>query len=98
MKCIHDVPIGEDCVLCPSGNLRRLKGTVLQYTGTTLIPTEPDKVLEAAKGRLKRVTIIGEDDNGSFYFAASHSDGPENLWALEMAKHKLLNIVHESEK
>jgi hypothetical protein len=39
---------------------------------------------------LAYVIIIGETDDGEFYFASSKASGPDVLWDLEKAKLVLL--------
>jgi len=66
--------------------------TVLPVVTSHDIPTE--RVLTSAlTSNLRRAIIIGEDENGDFYFASSSPDGPSVLWDLEMAKKKLLDIA-----
>lgn len=36
--------------------------------------THPNNVLTAGIDRLKKVTLVGKDDSGEFYFASSLSD------------------------
>ena len=56
----------------------------LQCITTLSIPC--DRVLEAAKGKLQTVLVIGYDKEGHLYFAASEGDGPSNLWLLKTAE------------
>lgn len=56
------------------------------------IPVE--RVLDMAKAAgLTQVLILGYDADGDEYFASNTADGPDNLWLLERAKKKLLDIV-----
>ena len=53
-----------------------------------------DRILDRAKeAGLSHVIVVGETEDGEFYFASNRADGPETLWSLEMAKLKLLRIV-----
>lgn len=62
------------------------------FTGITPLPFDADVILDGAKGKLKSVLIIGEMEDGEEFFSSSISDGPETLWMLERAKHKLMKI------
>ena len=50
---------------------------------------EPDKVLDAAKGKLSEVLVIGYEGDG-IYFASSTSDTSELLFLLEKFKFKVM--------
>lgn len=101
MKCIHGVDHTEkSCDICYNAGVRVPQeplgkpATVHQFTGITSLNHEPDWILEKAKGRLKQVLVVGYDEeDGSFFFSGSHSDGPENLWLLAVAQKKLIDIV-----
>ena len=67
-------------------------GTVTNIGGITKLDLPPDRVLEAARGKLSSVVIIGYDNEENEYFASSIADGPEVLWMLERAKMKLLTV------
>lgn len=51
---------------------------------------KPDDILEAAKGNLVRVTIIGETESGSLWVSGSTSDMSSVVMDLEMAKQMLV--------
>lgn len=70
-------------------------GDVVRFTGITTLDLDPDLVLEAAKGQLEDVTIIGYDKEGREYFASSVADGGKVTWMLERAKYKLMKITDE---
>lgn len=53
----------------------------------------PDDLLEAALGKLERVTIIGRDKDGKEYFAFSDPESGVILWDLERAKHTLVSAA-----
>lgn len=44
---------------------------------------------------LEEVYVIGMRKDGTFFFAASESDGPNCVWALEQAKWRLFKKVDE---
>lgn len=48
-----------------------------------------DEVLEAAKGKLEVVTIIGETEDGELYLASSSNAGVTMIM-LERAKHLIV--------
>jgi len=68
-------------------------GDVVNFTGITSLDLDPDRVLDDAKGKLVDVVVIGTHKDGSEYFAASISSGPEVGWMLDRAKLKLLQVV-----
>jgi hypothetical protein len=59
----------------------------------TLLDIPTERVLEAAKGKLKRVLVIGteDDESGDFYFCSSTSNKKEVLWLIDNFKNQLLN-------
>ena len=58
----------------------------------TYLDLPPDRILEAAKGKLDSVLIIGFDKDGGEYFCSSIADGGEAIWHLERAKLALLRL------
>jgi hypothetical protein len=65
--------------------------TVLPVVTTLDIPVE--RVLQGAiDAKPAYVIVIGEDADGSLYFAASKSDGGEMLWWMEKAKRALMEV------
>jgi len=67
------------------------KDNVINFPGLTTLNIDPDKVIEAAKGKLEMVVIVGYDKDGFEYFASSDPDGPEILWILQRASTGILN-------
>ncbi len=65
------------------------------FPGITPLDFDADIMLGAAMGKLKSVVIIGETEEGDEFFSASVSSGPETLWMIERAKHKLMHIFDE---
>lgn len=59
----------------------------------TTLPLDPDRILEAAVGKLERVLVIGVDKDGDEYFASSDPDGGTAVWDMERAKFKLMKVV-----
>ena len=58
-------------------------------------PTPPDDVLEAAKGHLDTVLVIGKDLQGRVYMASSQSDCGEAMLLLTRAEHFLMHQIAE---
>lgn len=102
-QCTHGIELCYHCPECQkfedivkSAKVQapnKSTATVHQFTGITSLNHEPDWILEKAQGKLKQVVVIGYEEDGSFFFSGSHADGPENLWLLEVAKRKLIDIV-----
>jgi len=66
---------------------------IVRLETLTSLDIDVGLVLDGAKNaNLSAVIIIGEDEDGDFYFASNKSDGGDALWLLEKAKHKLLKI------
>lgn len=57
----------------------------------TTLSIPPERVLEAAKGQLQRVIVLGVDKEGLFYFCSSTSNKKECLWMVDNFKNQLLN-------
>ena len=55
-----------------------------------------DTILEAAKGKMEGVVLLGYDKDGEFYFASTYADGGDVLWLLENCKKQLLEIAIEN--
>ena len=72
-----------------------MDANVSLFPGVTPLDFGADIILDAAKGNVSRVVIIGETEDGDEFFSSSVSDGPEILWMIERAKLKLLRIVDE---
>jgi len=54
-----------------------------------------DQILEAAKGKMQGVVLLGYDNNDELYFASTIADGGDVIWLLENAKKQLLEITLE---
>ena len=68
---------------------------VIELKMITKMDLPPDRILEAAKGRLETCIIIGYNKDGSEYFASTKADAGEVIYHLERAKYKLLKICDE---
>ena len=67
---------------------------VVIFNGVTKLDLPAGRILElASKANLKGVVIIGETDEGEFYFASSYADGGDVLWYMAMAHKKLLEMI-----
>ena len=74
-------------------------GEILKFTGITFLDMPPDTILEAAKGKLESVIVLGYTADGEEeYFASSMADGADALWHLQRAAHKLLSMPDEDGK
>lgn len=67
---------------------------IIPFTGITSLDVAPDAVLEAAKGKLEGVVLVGFDAEGELYAASSYADGGTVLWLLEKLKQNLLTGEH----
>ena len=68
---------------------------VVNLNVLTTLDIPADRVIEATMGKLKRVVILGYDNDGEEYFASSIADGADVVWLMERMKKKLLEIVNE---
>ncbi len=59
---------------------------VVSFTGITSLPLDPDVLLEAAKGKLERVVIVGFGIDGTEYLATSDPDMAHAVFDMERAK------------
>lgn len=64
------------------------------------VDLEPDKVLEAAKGKLDKVIVVGwvkteEGGDGELYCAASSGDLARSILLLKLCERKLLSYIDE---
>ena len=66
---------------------------ILPLNNVTYLDIPPDRVLEAAKGELEGVVIIGfSKKDSNLYTASSYADGGTVLWLLESCKHELMEL------
>lgn len=70
-------------------------GDVVRLPVITRLDWPADQVLDAAKGRLEGVVVLGYGVDGQEYFASSYADGADMLWLLERAKFALLNVSQD---
>jgi len=71
----------------------KASNVILINNKATTLSIPPERVLEAAKGILKRVVILGTEkgEDGMFYFCSSTSNKKECLWLVDNFKNQLLN-------
>ena len=66
---------------------------IIELGGITRLDLPADRILEAAKGRMEGVVLIGFDTDGSVYAASSYADGGTVMWLLEACKTKMMESV-----
>jgi hypothetical protein len=69
------------------------KAAVIPLGNVTQLNLPPDRILDAAKGQLKSVVLVGFDTDGQVYAASSLADGGSVLWLIEQLKIKLLGAA-----
>lgn len=67
---------------------------IIDFPGETLSEIPTNLVLEAAKGKLETVIVIGLDADGNEYFASSTSYNAHVIWLMECIKNNILNGVY----
>lgn len=72
--------------------VKQYKAPVIPLGGVTRLNLPPDRILEGAKGKLESVLIMGQQDNGEWYFASSVADGGTVLWMMEKLKLLLMGL------
>lgn len=76
----------QPAAVADDGNVRILHGVTRHD-----IPVE--RVLRGAlAANLSRCIVIGQDADGSLWFASTRADGGDVLWELERAKMALLRV------
>jgi len=68
---------------------------VIDLPVVTTLDLNPDRVLEASKGKLESVVVVGYDKNGEEYFASSISDAGTVSWLMDRMKLKLMRICDD---
>jgi hypothetical protein len=64
---------------------------------TDLIP--PEKILNSARDEeLSEVVVVGEKDDGEFYFASSEGDLRHTQWLLTRALHEINKMADAAER
>lgn len=62
----------------------------------TTLDLPPDRILQAAVGKLENVIVVGYDKERNEYFASNVADGGTTLWLLERSKKALLEMADET--
>lgn len=70
-----------------------MMGKIIPIRGVTKLDIPPDRILEAAKGQMEGVVIIGFDKDGEVYAASSYADGGTVMWLLEACKTKMMESL-----
>lgn len=71
-----------------------MMGDVVELPVITSLDIPVERVLaRAAERDLKRVVVVGEDQDGNEFFASSVGGGPDVVWMFERAKHKLIKMA-----
>lgn len=65
---------------------------VVELNLITKLDIPVERVLKNVPRDLDFVIVIGEEEDGTVYFASSKASGPDVLWAMEKAKLALLNV------
>lgn len=65
---------------------------VVPFPGETLNDLPPDRILEAAVGKLESVLVVGVTRDKEFYLAASSGDLFQNHYFLSLATRELLDL------
>ena len=68
---------------------------VVVFPGATKLDLPPDRLLEAALGKLKSVVIIGFTKEGEEWFSSSKADGAFPVYCFARATHKLMKIADD---
>jgi len=68
---------------------------IIPIGGITKLDIPEDQILEAAKGEMDGVVLMGWKKDGELYFASSFGDGGDVLWLMEKCKQALLDIEIE---
>ncbi len=71
-----------------------MSADILPFTGISILDIPPEKVLQAAiDAGVTEVVIVGTDNDGKQYIAASMASAPVIAWHLELAR---LRIVQDA--
>lgn len=65
----------------------------MDFNGITIEDIDPDKVLDAAKGLVDSVIVIGRGTDGTLYRASSSGDAGNDIILCELYKAMLINEV-----
>ena len=68
-------------------------GKIIPLGGMTTLDLPADRILDAAKGQMEGVVIVGFDKDGGVYAASSYADGGTVMWLLEACKTKMVESL-----
>ncbi|MGJ4857053.1 hypothetical protein ACN6KF_003037 [Labrys sp. La1] len=66
---------------------------VVWFGGGTTLDVPADRVVDAAKG-LKSVVVVGQNEDGSLYFASSLGELSKTHWLLSLAQNQVMQMVN----
>lgn len=71
----------------------KLPENVIELSVVTAVDIPIDRILRrAGEANLSQVLVLGYEQDGELYTAASFASGPEMLWMLRMAEKRLIEI------
>ena len=68
-------------------------GSVIPIGGISRLDLPVETVLDAAKGELEGVLLMGFSHSGEFYVASTYADGGDIMWLMEAAKRKMFACI-----
>lgn len=72
------------------------KDNVVDFTGSTTLDLDPDRVLKNMVGQVTEVLVIGLDHDGELVVAASNSNIAESIYLMEKFKFNVLSGYYET--
>ena len=69
---------------------------VYAFDGLTKYDIDSDFVLEAAKGKMENVWVLGIDKDGEEYFASSTGDLGDALLIVELFKKRIIQMYEDN--
>lgn len=69
---------------------------IYEFTGETILPLEPNKVIKYAED-LKECVVIGIDADDEIYVAGSTSEMRDVFYLLAVAQHYMLKFTDREE-
>ncbi len=71
---------------------------VIELAVTTKLDLPVERVIKrAAEASLTEIVVVGFDEDGELFFAATKADAGAVIWQLEMAKYRLLKLCDVNE-
>lgn len=71
---------------------------ILPFSGTTVLDSDADEILEANKGMYESFVLIGYDHNNQERLISTTSDSALMVWWLERAKKTILESADPYEE